>query len=92
MVASWPVTSSKNQRCFAFKKNDCEHHDAIVSFKIVAECKENAYIPMAFVHKREKAKRTVETCAKSVIEQFFDLRFERDVKTYNGRQKQLRHF
>ena len=41
----------------------------------------NTYIPMTLVQKREKAESSVQTCAKSDIEQFFDLRFAASVKT-----------
>ena len=41
----------------------------------------NSYIPMTLVHKREKAESSVQTCAKSDIEQFFDLGFAAAVKT-----------
>ena len=36
---------------------------------------------MTLVHKREKAESSVQTCAKSDIEQFFDLGFAATVKT-----------
>ena len=40
--ASKPVTLSKDQQCFASKKNVYEH--AAVFFKIVAECKEDVFL------------------------------------------------
>jgi len=41
----------------------------------------NTYIPMTLVQKREKAESSVQTCAKSDIERFFDLRFAASVRT-----------
>ena len=41
----------------------------------------NTYIPMTLVHKREKAESSMQTCAKSEIEPFFDLGFAATVKT-----------
>ena len=43
----------------------------------------NTYIPMTIAQKQGKVEGSVQTNAKSDIEQFFDLGFAATVKTYN---------